>query len=89
MSTYDPPSVGAEPVAVTVSVDESHRRRLGAVARELTGRGMAVAATLDALGAITGTVDADRLDGLRSVPGVAAVEPARRYRLPPPGARPS
>ncbi|MEU5693342.1 hypothetical protein [Actinosynnema sp. NPDC020468] len=56
---------------------------LARVVEALRGAGLVVEQVLEPLGLVTGAVAADGVDALRSVPGVAAVEPQRVVRLPP------
>lgn len=69
-----------------VTVDDAHLGRVGAVAETLREHGLQVDQVLDEVGVIAGRIPAGRpLTALR-VDGVAAVEEARRVRLPPPDA---
>lgn len=71
---------------VTVSVDDEHVGRIDDVARWLEAAGMQVEQVLPAIGMITGAVPGEQRTQVASVAGVAAVEPQRTYRLPPPDA---
>lgn len=71
-------------VKVSVSVDDSHLGRLDDVARAVEAAGMTVQGREAAIGVLTGSVAADRLDRLRSVAGVEHVETQREVRVPPP-----
>ncbi|OYT72434.1 MAG: hypothetical protein CFK52_05310 [Chloracidobacterium sp. CP2_5A] len=64
----------SSPVAVVVTLAESHRGRLAEVAASLEAAGLKVARRLTTLGQITGSVQRDRLADLRQVTGVADVE---------------
>ncbi len=71
-------------VEVMVSVGDSHLGRLDEVAAAAEAAGMTVRARQPALGVLTGSVAADKLDRLWSVPGVEHVEAQREVRVPPP-----
>jgi len=64
-------------VEVNVLIDDSHPT----VVQELQGAGLHVAQVLLGIGVVGGSVDADRLDDLRQVPGVVAVEPNRKIEI--------
>lgn len=71
-------------VKVSVSVDDSHLGRLDEVAQAAEAAGMTVQGREAAIGVLTGSVAADKLDRLRSVAGVEHVETQREVRVPPP-----
>ena len=71
-------------VKVLVSVDDSHLGRLDEVVRAAEAAGMTVQGREAAIGVLTGSIAADRLDRLRSVAGVEQVETQRDVRIPPP-----
>jgi hypothetical protein len=73
-------------VNIVVSVDDDHLERIDEVVGRLQAAGMQVEQVLHAVGVITGSVDDPHLAQLDAVIGVAAVEPQRTYRLPPPDA---
>lgn len=70
---------------VTVTVDDTHLRSIGTVARSLEQTGMRVDKVMAAVGVITGSVDSGAESTLSSVPGVASVDRDLSYQLPPPG----
>lgn len=72
------------PVDVIVTADDAHAARLAEVAERLQAAGMVVDNTLDAIGAVTGSIDESRLHELSGVEGVQHVERARQYRIAPP-----
>lgn len=74
----------SRPVDVVVTVDDGHVDRLADVVARLQAAGMDVRDTLDAIGAVTGTVDESRLAALGDVDGVEHVERSRQYRVAPP-----
>ncbi len=57
---------------------------LSAVVDALRDAGLRVGEVLTAAGVVTGTADSDRISSLSAVPGVADVEPAGTFQLPPP-----
>jgi AAA+ superfamily predicted ATPase len=69
---------------VTVTVDREHTSAIGDVADALRAAGMQVDQVLEAAGMVTGTIDADAESALTDVEGVASVERALRFQLPPP-----
>jgi hypothetical protein len=69
---------------VTISVDEAHRDRLTEVLERCKQTGFEVDQQLEGIGVVTGSIDNDRVDELRGLPGVAAVEPEHTYQLPDP-----
>lgn len=69
---------------VTVTVDDTHLRSIGTVARSLAASGMRVDKVLATVGVITGSVESGAESTLTEVPGVASVDPDRSYRVPPP-----
>jgi hypothetical protein len=64
-------------VAVTVSVDESHKNKLAAVISDLKGKGFVLKESLGAIGVLTGSVPASSLADLSKVSGVSGVEEDR------------
>lgn len=74
------------PEKITVSVDDDHLGRIDEVVARLQAAGMQVEQVLRPVGVITGSVDDTCRAALGTVPGVAAVEPQRTFRLPPPDA---
>jgi precorrin-6B methylase 2 len=69
---------------VTVLVDDDHRGAIEEVAAALERAGLRVGEVLPSVGAITGSIEEPA--ALACVEGVAAIEPAREIRLPPPDA---
>lgn len=72
--------------SVVVSVTDDHLNDLSTVLAALRQAGLVVDGIQEALGTVTGSIDADAIGRLETVPGVAAVERERRYQLPPPAA---
>jgi hypothetical protein len=71
-------------VQVSVSVGDSHLGRLDEVSRDAEAAGMTVQGLEPAIGVLTGSIAADRIERLRAVAGVEHVEPQREIRIPPP-----
>jgi hypothetical protein len=69
---------------VNVSIEDSYLPRFSEVVRRCKRIGLKVEHELAATGVVTGEIDADRLDALGRVKGVATVERSREIRLPPP-----
>jgi hypothetical protein len=73
------------PVEVTVLVDDAHLEAIDDVAAALARAGLRDGHTLEVTGVISGSLNDPRLvDALEQVEGVASVEVARRFQLPPP-----
>ena len=70
---------------VTVTVDDTHLRSIGSVARSLEQTGMRVDRVMAAVGVITGSVDSAAVATLTGVPGVASVDRDITYQAAPPG----
>jgi hypothetical protein len=62
---------------VVIGIAEDYRARLAEVVDHLTRAGLHVERVLDAIGVVTGSVQADAAPELRTVPGVESVEPDR------------
>jgi hypothetical protein len=71
---------------ITISVDDAHVDLIDEVVGRLQEAGMLVEQVLRPVGVITGSVDAPVRARLSTLAGVAAVEPDRTFRLPPPDA---
>lgn len=67
-----------------VSVADDALADFAAVVRDCEHAGLTVEETMDAIGVITGTIDAAKLDGLRQVRGVRDVEDAGTATIAPP-----
>jgi len=73
------------PVEVSVLVEEDHLASLDDVLTALARAGLQVTETLESVGVVTGSVsDPGSIEGLRQIDGVASVEVARAFQLPPP-----
>jgi hypothetical protein len=76
---------GTGPVEVTVLVDDAHLEAIDDVAAALAGAGLRVGQTLELAGVINGSLDDPALlDAIEQIEGVASVEVARTFKLPPP-----
>jgi hypothetical protein len=69
---------------VNVSVSDDHLDHFEQVVRELEETGLNVEQQLEAVGIVSGSIDSAKLEDLRKVNGVAAVEPSRNIQLEPP-----
>lgn len=69
---------------ISVTVVDDQLSRLSEIASACEKAGMTVTGTLDAIGVLTGTIDADKLDVLRRVPGIGQVEQSREIYVAPP-----
>jgi hypothetical protein len=72
-------------VSVSITVDDAHLDQLLDIAQQLQSAGLRLDQTLPRLGIIHGSIDAERIDQLRSIDGVDHVEPEHTIQLPPPG----
>jgi hypothetical protein len=73
-------------IPVVVTVEDEYLTDLVAVVDALRAAGLRVGEVLAVAGVVTGTAERDRMSSLSAVPGVAAVEAARTFGLPPPDA---
>ena len=65
-------------------VRDDHLHRIDAVARGLAVAGLQVHQVLASVGAVTGSIDSERIPALQAVEGVESVSPAREYASPAP-----
>jgi hypothetical protein len=72
-------------VDVIVTVAGEHREQIEQVADALRTAGLQVTQVLAQIGQVTGTVQGDRLDALRTVDGVQSVARSGEVRIAPPG----
>jgi hypothetical protein len=75
------PERGPVQVRVAIAVTDDALKRVGEVADACHALGFQMDSTLTWVGIFTGSIEADRLEALRAVPGVAAVELARPTRI--------
>ena len=71
-------------VNVIISIDDEHLAEITSVAEILQQAGFELDQILDLLGIISGTCEENRLNDLRQISGVAAVEIDQNYQLSPP-----
>ena len=71
-------------VNLLITVDEKHSNRMSEVAERLQAAGMSVESLLEALGTITGSIEAEKVALVSRLEGVAHVETARTFQLAPP-----
>lgn len=67
-----------------VSVDDGGPDEVATVVAALRKAGMVVDSVEESAGIVLGSVDPDRLEGLKAVRGVDGVEIQRHYSVPPP-----
>jgi hypothetical protein len=73
-------------VHITVTIDARHASTVSDVAEALRAAGMQVEQVLDAIGMVTGTIEEDAEQSVRTVAGVQSVDRALGFQLPPPDA---
>jgi hypothetical protein len=71
-------------VEVTVAVASQYLIHFDQVVADCEAVGLRVGEKLAILGIVTGQIEAQKMDRLRQVEGVAAVEESQPYQLPPP-----
>ena len=69
---------------VNVSVADDHLHGFPDVVERMKKAGLKVHQQMEAVGVVSGSIDPAKLSDLEQVEGVAAVEPSRRFQLPPP-----
>lgn len=69
---------------VNVSVADDHLGKMDEVVERMERAGLRVEQRLDAIGVVSGTIDAARVEHLENVGGVASVERSRQVSIPPP-----
>lgn len=65
---------------VTIRIDKAQAGRIGTIVNTLESLGLAQIERHDRFALINGTIDADRLDALRRVEGVASVREDQIYK---------
>jgi hypothetical protein len=73
-----------EPVEVTVAIASQYLIHFDQVVADCEAVALRVGEKLAVLGIVTGQIEAQKMDRLKQVEGVAAVEESRPYQLPPP-----
>lgn len=71
---------------VIVTVDDRDLPAIAKVADSLKRKGLKNLTVMDAIGIIAGDADAEVIDALRAVRGVAGIEEEGTFQLPPPDA---
>jgi len=71
-------------VNLQIAVDDDHIDRLDEVVRRLKDAGMRVEYQGSITGVVTGSIAADKYEGLRDIEGVVGIERSHDYQLPPP-----
>lgn len=71
-------------VSVSVSISDDQIDRFSEVVDQARAAGLEVWQELDLIGVVSGSIDEERMDELRGLPGVAAVEPERDFEIAPP-----
>lgn len=74
----------AETVSVVVSVDESRLGEFPRLVQALRRAGLHVESAMASIGTVAGSANENALPRLQAVEGVAHVERARSFHLPPP-----
>ncbi len=69
---------------VNVSVTDDYLDRFPEVVKAAKKAGLKVEQELETLGIVSGSIDSAKFEDLSRVRGVAAVERARKFQLPPP-----
>lgn len=70
-------------VRMLLSVSESHRGALDDIAAAATAAGMDVDACLPEIGVVSGLIEADGIDRLRTIAGVEDVQPDATFSVAP------
>lgn len=61
-------------VRITLTVEDSHLEYFDSVAERAVRAGLEIEEAMGFLGIITGAIDADKVDGLQRLKGIASVE---------------
>ncbi len=64
----------AKPVKLTIRVEDRYLNKLTSVANDLRNCGMAVERCDEATGTIVGKIPPEKMDNIRSVPGISSCE---------------
>ena len=72
---------------VRVSIDDSHLGQIDDVVKRLKHSGLDVTGVMPKLGTVTGSVEPTKMTAIRALKGVATVESAQEYQLPPSDAK--
>jgi len=71
-------------VQVLIAIDDEHLNDIDRVVKACEKAGLEVESSLESIGTITGAIDADKLDELSRIRGVAGVERDGEYDIGPP-----
>ena len=71
-------------VSVSVAVQEDHLSRFSEVVKAVEKAGLKTESAFGSIGVVKGSMDPAKVEDLRHVPGVANVEPSRKYQIRPP-----
>jgi len=70
--------------SVTIAVNNQHLTRFDEIVAASEKLGLQVSQRLPGIGVIIGEIDENQLAALRKLEGIAGVEPAHSFNLPPP-----
>jgi hypothetical protein len=71
-------------VRLSLSVSDSHLKKLGKIAAAAKKAGMKIEQQHDILGVLTGSIDASKVGRLHKIEGVSNVEEDRTVKVSPP-----
>ncbi len=71
-------------INLSILVNDDHLAEILEVAQRLQSAGLEVEQVMDAIGVISGSCEAQKVDSLSQVKGVAKVEAQQSYQLAPP-----
>jgi hypothetical protein len=71
-------------VEVVVSIDKQDPQSISAVSQRLRAAGMQIDESMEAIGTVTGRIPSERLEELGHIEGVAHIERAGTFQIPPP-----
>ena len=80
-------STESEKVTLLVTVDDEYNDRIAEVADRLRAAGMDVVSLMEFLGTITGAIEAEKVEVISRIKGVAHVETSRQFQLAPPNSK--
>lgn len=71
-------------IEMLVTVADDHLSDFQQIVHQLRGTGLKISHTMESLGIVSGTINAADLEKIKSLQGIAAIEPAGSVQLPPP-----
>lgn len=71
-------------VRLSLVVDDEYMDQFADIVARCRAAGMTVEQGLEAIGVVTGFIDAEKADLLQNVKGISSVEQERRYQIAPP-----